>query len=88
MIGNFPFLQSSTSIGYISNSTGSSVTNCRYSPIIVLLFVFEAHHLWFIVPVLRSGSFRAYIVVGQDPSDSKSNWLHVDIHLPVLQSFI
>ena len=28
------FLQSWTSTGYISNSTGSSVTNCRFSPII------------------------------------------------------
>ncbi len=28
------FLQSSTSTGYFSNSTGSFVTNCRFSPII------------------------------------------------------
>ena len=28
------FLQSPTSTGYFSNSTGSSVTNCRFSPII------------------------------------------------------
>ena len=33
------------------------------------------------------GSLWAY-QVGQDPSDSKANWLHVDIHLPVLLSFI
>ena len=29
------FLQSSTSTGYFSNSTGASVTNCRFSPNIV-----------------------------------------------------
>ena len=28
------FLQSWTSTGYVSNSTGSSVTNCRFSPVI------------------------------------------------------
>ena len=27
------FVQSSTSTGYFSNSTGSCVTNCRFSPI-------------------------------------------------------
>ena len=30
------FLQSWTSTGYFSNSTGSSVTNCRFSPIIAV----------------------------------------------------
>ena len=36
------FLQSWTSTGYFSNSTSSSVTNCRFSPITGLL-----HYIWY-----------------------------------------
>jgi hypothetical protein len=38
MIGIFPAVWTSTS--YFSNSTGSSVTNCEFSPIIDKYYVF------------------------------------------------
>jgi hypothetical protein len=37
-------LQSWTSTGYISNSTGSSVTNCRFSPIIAQISEEKLNH--------------------------------------------
>ena len=57
------FLHSRTSTGYFSNSTGSFVTNCRFSPIINT----------------SQWSRRFLGIIGWDPSVSKSNRLHVDI---------
>ena len=64
------FLQSWwTSTGYLWNSTGSSVINCRFSPII-------AGHCFVEGPVQWSGIFLD--ITGWDPSVCKSNRLNVD----------
>ena len=44
MIGNF--LQSRTSTGYFSNSTGSFVTKCRSPRSLILTFTFPAQQIF------------------------------------------
>ena len=68
------FLQSLTSTGYFTNSTGSFVTNCRFSPIIghkPQMSELTTLNQW-------SGGFLG-IITGWDPSVWKPNRLHVDI---------
>ena len=67
------------STDYFSNPTGSSVDNCRFSPIIddshtTLAFTLVDSANWSIISVLG-----VLDIIGQDPTVSKSNWLYVDI---------
>ena len=72
--------QSSTSTGYFSNSTGSSVTNCRFSPINRLLICPKISQITVherLETPLKYGTLRATSHTSQEPwpCNGEDPWL-------------
>ena len=67
-------MKSSTSTGYFSNSTGSSVTNHRFFPDIVVIF-----RVFFFINV-KVYSIYSSKMAGKFPQVSIFNWLFLKLN--------
>jgi hypothetical protein len=95
VIGNF--LQSWTSTGYFSNWTGSSETNCRFSPIIVwqvsmtFLFVLQVADCLLVFAAKNDTRFvpNMRLFWQGTPSDTQSNpWAEPKVLFLIVFTFI
>ena len=87
------FLQSWTSTGYFWNSTGSSVTNCRFSPIIVVCIFLHSQENRLTRVLLGTYNNKPSAAVSAAWSCHTkeallAGWSHVQLHLWLLITYL